>query len=364
MGETERPPGRRPGLWRRVIGRILLGLAVLAIVLGPILLYTRVELLDSNAFTNRAENALASPDVQDYLANALTANLVQRGGPAVERAEPLIKAVAGGVVSSNAFQSVFGTAVTALHKRMLDEGTAQRVLNLKAAVTKVVNAVAVVSPTTAARIRAASGSVSLNKSTTGKRIAQLAHRLQQVRVLGIVMPIIAFVLLAISVALGQDRIRSLRHAGWALIAGGAIVVVASSLIHRILVSLVDTEEVRRAVGETEQAFVGDLSTWGTWLAAIGVVVAFVAVFLGSPLGLREHAGGVWAYVSRPPRRTWGDALRLLLLLVLVLLVIFAFGAVVRILVAVVVGALVAWLLVRIMRLAGVRAGVAEPPAAG
>jgi hypothetical protein len=359
MADAERPAGRRPGLWRRVLGRILLGLAVLAIILGPILLYVRVELLNSSTFTNRAETALASSDVQDYLANALTTNLVAKGGETVQRAEPLIRAVAGGVVSSNAFQSVFGTAVTALHKRMLDEGTADRVLNLKQAVDKVVNAVAVVSPSTAARIRSASGTIKLNESTTGKRIAQLAHRLQQVRVLGIVMPIVAFVLLAISVALGQDRIRSLRHAGWALIAGGAVVIVAASLIHRVLVSLVDTEEVRRAVGETEEAFLGDLSTWGTWLAAIGVVVTFVAVFLASPLSLREHAGQVWGFISRPPRKTWGDALRLLLLVVVVLCFIFAFGAVIRIAVAIIVGALVAWFLVRIMRLAGVKAGAGE-----
>jgi hypothetical protein len=364
MGDAERPAGRRPGLWRRVLGRILLGLAIIAIILGPILLYVRVELLATSAFTNRAETALASPNVQDYLANALTTNLVAKGGERVQRAEPLIRAVAGGVVSSDSFRTVFGKAVTALHKRLLDEGTAQRVVNLRAATTKVVDAVAVIDPQLAASIRSATGNITLTKGTTGKRIAQLAHRLQQVRVLGIVIPIVAFVLLAVAVLLGQDRIRSLRHAGWALIAGGAVVVVAASLIHRVLVSLVDTEEVRRAVADTEDAFISDLSTWGTWLAAIGVVVTFVAVFLASPLGLRDHAGRVWDYVSRPPRKTWGDALRLLLLVVIVLLFIFAFGAVIRLAVAILVGALVAWFVVRILRLAGLKAGAGERVATG
>src|SRR5690349_23367706 len=57
---TARASGSR---WRRITAGILLALAVLAIILGPIMLYVRSQFLDSGAFRNRAETALASPAV-------------------------------------------------------------------------------------------------------------------------------------------------------------------------------------------------------------------------------------------------------------------------------------------------------------
>jgi hypothetical protein len=37
-------------LWRRITAGILLGLAVVAIILGPVMLYVRTQVLDSGAF--------------------------------------------------------------------------------------------------------------------------------------------------------------------------------------------------------------------------------------------------------------------------------------------------------------------------
>ncbi len=341
--------------WRRITAGVLLGLAILAIILGPIMLYVRAELLDSGRFRDRAETALASPDVQAYLTDAITTNLVGRGGPEAARAEPLIHAVVGGVVESNRFEQVFGRAVVALHARLLNQGAAGRVIKLQDAVTQVVDAVAVVSPQLAQRLRDASGQITVGKGTTGKRLAQLAHRLQQLRVLGIILPIIAFVLLALSIAVAGDRLRATRRAGWGLIAGGIVVSAFSGLTHRILTGLVDDAQVRGAVGDAESAFLSDLGTWGAWVIAIGVVVLGTAIFLGSPLTLREQAARGWGATTRRPAGTWALVLRILALIVLVLLVIFALDAVLKILVGVAVGLLVAYGVAELLRLAGVGA---------
>ena len=99
------------------------------------MLYVRTQFLDSSEFRSRAETALASPDVQDYLADALTARLVARGGPEAERAEPLVRSVVGGVVTSQRFEDVFGRAVLGLHARLLSEDAAPRVVQLQEALT-------------------------------------------------------------------------------------------------------------------------------------------------------------------------------------------------------------------------------------
>ena len=102
-----------------------------------------------------------------------------------------------------------------------------------------------VSPELAQRLRDASGEVTVGKGTTGKRLAQIAHRAQQLRVLGIILPIIAFVLLALSIAVAPDRLRATRRAGWGLIAGGIVVSAVSGLTYRILTGLVDAHGARR-----------------------------------------------------------------------------------------------------------------------
>ena len=116
--------------------------------------------------------------------------------------------------------------------------------------------------------------------------------------------------------------------------------------------------MRRAVGEADSAFLSDLGTWGAWVVAIGVVVLATAIFLGSPLTLREHAARAWGGATSRPARAWVLVLRLLALLVIVLLAIFALDALLKVLVAVALGLLVAYGIAELLRLAGV--GVARP----
>lgn len=348
--------------WRRITAAVLLGLAILAIILGPIMLYVRTQFLDSGEFRSRAETALASPDVQDYLADALTAKLVAQGGADAERAEPLVRSVVGGVVASDRFQEVFGRAVDGLHARLLSESAAPRVVQLQEALTRAVDAIAVVDPALAQRIRDASGEISVGQGTTGKRLAQISHRLQQLRVLGIVLPIVALLLIVLSVAVAPDRLRAVRRAGWGLIAAGVVVTALVGLTHRVLVGLAEDAAVRGAIGDAESAFLSDLGRWGAWVTAIGVVALATAIFLGSPLTLREHAARAWGSSTSRPAGTWAVVLRVLAIVVIVLLAIFALDAVLTLLVAVALALVVAYGLAELLRLVGVntRRGDAEP----
>ena len=350
MPDVPQDPGPR---WRRITAGVLLGLAILAIVLGPIMLYVRSQLLDSGDFRSRAETALASPNVQDYLADALTANLVARGGAEAERAEPLVRSVVGGVVASDRFKEAFGRAVGALHARLLSGDAGSRVIEVQDSVDRAIDAIAVISPELAQRMDSASSEIRVGQGTTGKRLAQLAELAQKLRALGIVLPIVAFLLIALSIAVAPQRLRATRRAGWGLIAGGVVVTVLVGLTRRALLGIVNDAVVRGAVGETESAFLSSLGSWGAWVTAIGVVVLATAIFLGSGLTLREHAARIWSGLTTRPARTWVLVLRLLVLLVIVLLAIFALDALLTLLVAVVLALIVAYGIAELLRLAGV-----------
>jgi hypothetical protein len=346
--------------WRRITSAVLLALAILAVILAPVMLYVRTQLLDSGEFQSRAETALAGTDVQAYLSDALTANLVARGGAEAERAEPLVHATVSGAVSSDRFKQAFGRAVGALHARLLSGEAGSRVIEVQETVDQVVGAIAVVNPELAQRIDGASGQVQVGKGTTGRRLAQIAERAQDLRVLGIVLPIVAFVLIALSILVAPRRLRATRRAGWGLIAGGVVVTAAVGLTRRALLGLVDDAVVRGAVGETESALIAGLARWGAWVTAIGVVLVGLSVFLGRPLSLREHVARAWESSTTRPARTRTLVLRLLLLLVVILLAIFALDALLTVLVAVVIALLAAYGIAELLRLAGVGAGARDP----
>jgi hypothetical protein len=348
--------------WRRITAGVLLGLAILAVILAPVMLYVRTQLLDSGEFQSRAETALAGQDVQEYLTDALTANLVARGGAEAERAEPLVRAVVNGVVTSERFEETFGRAVGTLHARIISGETGDRVIRIQEGVDRAVDAIAVVRPELAQRIEGARSEIQVGQGTTGRRLAQIAERAQKLRVLGIVLPIVAFVLIALSIAVSPQRLRQTRRAGWGLIAGGAVVTIAVDLARRTLLGLVDDTVARAAVAETESALIAGLGRWGAWVTAIGVVLVGISLFLGSPLTLREQAVRFWESSRSRPAGAWAIVVRLLVLLAIVLLAIFALDALLTVLVAVIIALLVAYGIAELLRLAGV--GRPRQPASG
>jgi hypothetical protein len=346
----------KAGRGRGIAAGVLLGLAILAIVLAPILLYVRTQLIDSEAFGDRTETALASADVQDYLADALTANLVAQAGSGAERAEPVVRAVVGGLVASDRFSEFFGRAAGALQERLLDDGSGERVIELHEGVDRAIEAIAVVRPQLAQRMTDASAEIEVGQGTAGEGLAQIAHLADQLRALAIVLPVLAFLFLVLSVAVAPDRLRAARRAGWGLVAGGVVVVALAGLTRSILLGVAEGTEARGAVGAAEEAFLADLGTWGAWIVAVGVVVLGTAVFLGSPLTLREQAARAWGASTSRPARGWVLALRLIALVVVVLLAIFALEALVKILVAVVIALVVAYGVAELLRLMGLGAG--------
>jgi hypothetical protein len=342
--------------WRRITAGVLLALAILAVILAPVMLYARTQLLDSGEFQTRTETALRGQDVQEYLTDALTANLVARGGAKAERAEPLVRAVVNGVVTSQRFEEAFGKAVGTLHSRIVSGKTGARVIQVQEGVDRAVDAIAVIDPDLATRLQGARAEINVGQGTLGRRLAQIAELAQKLRVLGIILPIVALVLIALSIAVAPARLRATRRAGWGLIAGGVVVTVAIGLTRRALLDLVDGDVAQGAVSETESALLAELGRWGAWITAIGVVLVGVSLFMGSRLTLREHAARMWGGSTSRPAGARAIIVRLVVVVVVVLLAIFALDALLTTLVAVVVALLVAYGIAEVLELAGMRRG--------
>ena len=75
---------------KRVLSRVLAGLAALALVIASLAAYVEQTLFDSKAFANRAVSVLDDEAVQEVVADAITDTAVEKVPNAVA-ARPLIE---------------------------------------------------------------------------------------------------------------------------------------------------------------------------------------------------------------------------------------------------------------------------------
>jgi hypothetical protein len=149
-----------------------------------------------------------------------------------------------------------------------------------------------------------------------------------VRLLGIVLPLLALVVFAAAVAIAPDRRMAVLRVGVAvgtsaaLLAAALLVLRARTLAGVIGEDELTDEEVRDAVAGLVDAFLADLVAGALLLALGGLVVAAAAAAL-DPEDVEEPAVRVRRFIATPPRRRWARALRGVAALVLGVLIVLS-----------------------------------------
>ena len=266
----------------RSAGSIALAVAgAVLVLLGALLLYARVTIFDSEAFADRTTDALAEDSVQRAVAEPIV-NAIVDGGPAtLINAQPLIEGAVEGMIGSSAFRSTFHDAAREAHSALFSGDVEALVLNLADAGVIAIDAVRSISPQIAERIPddLEPNLIEITDGGFALDVAPLAH---DVRLFGIVLPLLGLTLLGGSIALAPERRTGfVRAAGAVAVAAGvgiALLLVARSLV---LGSFAD-DTVHDAVAATWDAFLGGLVTWLLALGALAVVLA-----AGAYAGVRE-----------------------------------------------------------------------------
>ena len=137
-----------------------------------------------------------------------------------------------------------------------------------------------------------------------------------VRVLGIVAPVIALILLALSILAAPDRRLGVLRASVAVAFAGVVLAVVLLLVRsRFLAGVVGKDEItdeqmQDAVAGILDAFAGGLFRWGLLLALVGGVVAGAAAVL-DPERDESPAVRLWNRISARPASAVLRALRAL-----------------------------------------------------
>jgi hypothetical protein len=298
--------------FRAPAGVALLVLGAVLLITGAIAFYAREQIVDREAFGNRAVEALDDDGVRRVVAREIVVYLEERGSPDLAAARPLLESVVGALIETGPFQRVFRAAAFEANRVFFVRDRENALFDLGDAAQIVEFGLRSVSPDLANDLPE-----DLKPDLLTLRDREFAgatlRAAEQVRVLGILLPLLGLVLLAAGVAVSADRRIAVLRAGVAIGAAAALLLVALLVLRaRTLAGVygedeLTDEEVREAVGGLLDAFVGDLLTWSLLLALLGIAVAAAAAAL-DPEDVEAPAQRL-KHLAERPRSGWARALR-------------------------------------------------------
>jgi hypothetical protein len=286
--------------------------AVLAVI-GALLLYVRVEIIDPDAFADHAVEALEDDRVRDVVSTEIVVQLIERGSADLVAARPVLEQAVGAVLDARAFEQIFRAAARESNRLLFDKGKDNVAFDVSDGLKIVRFGLQSINPKLADDLPKSIDLALLKLKERDFARGTLEFAVK-IRWLAIVGPIIALLVLLAAVLLERDRRVGILRAALAVgIAGALIAIVYLILRARILAGVIGEEEltdeeIRGAVAGILDAFVGGLFTWGLVLALVGLVIAGAAAAL-DPDRTADPVVRAQRAIMRRPESTLGRLVR-------------------------------------------------------
>ncbi|HEX6115776.1 MAG TPA: hypothetical protein VFY99_01660 [Solirubrobacterales bacterium] len=300
----------------RRIGSVALAIAGAAVlVAGLLAFYARTQVLDEARFADRAGATLEDDAVRDFVGDQIVTAVIERGQTDLLAARPLLETVVRTAIDTEPFERIFRRAALEANRVLFARDRPSVAFELSDASQVVRFALQQFAPELADQVpkELDLALVELKEREFARETLDIAD---QVRTLGLVLPIGALVLFALAILAAPDRrLGVLRCAAAAAAATGALAVVMLIVRDRALAGTYGSDEtsdaeIRDALSGALDAFLGDLLVWALAIALGGVVVAAAAAVLDpedveAPLArLRRRAAPP---EGRAARGIWGAA---------------------------------------------------------
>jgi Short repeat of unknown function (DUF308) len=297
---------------RSAVSLVLIVVAAVLLVVGGVALYVRQEIVEPEAFADRAAAALREDAVREVVAREIVVQLIDRGTTDLISARPVLESAVGFVVETTPFRKLFRQAALQANRFLFVRDKGNVAFDIADAGTIVVSTLRSVAPDVAKQVPPDFDAELVRVRDRSFATGTLRFA-DQVRFLGIVLPILAVVLFAVAIAIAPDRRGAVTRVGIAVGSGAATLIVALLLLRAYVVSHVyggdelTDEEVQDATREILDAFLGDLTTWAFVVGAIALVVAAAASSLLQPFQAGEGFARLRARLA-PPESAGGRAL--------------------------------------------------------
>lgn len=279
-------------------------LAVLALAVGGVLAYLDDQVIDRDAFQQRAVAALRQDAVRRLVADRIVTEAIRRGEPDLVTARPLLTTVASSVIASQPFTVVLRLAAADAHRLLFDEERDTVPVELADLAALVASAVRGVDPRLA-RALPARLDVRLASLTPGSVAGGVPRVADHVRALAVWLPLLGLVLVGLALLLARRRRRAVVWLGTGGVAAGVIVAVLTEARPRTSVPLgnLTVAQTDAALAQTWWAFAGDLQTLALIVAAGCGLVSMVAAWNAPlPAGWRAWVAGRLSRDAHPAGR--------------------------------------------------------------
>ncbi|MFN8112917.1 MAG: hypothetical protein U0R51_06930 [Solirubrobacterales bacterium] len=285
--------------------------AILALV-GGFLLYARQELFQPDNLAANARTALDDQRTRLAIAQPIVDGIVDSGSGELVNARPLIESIVVSALGTPPAKAAFTEAVKAIDTKLANRTPDSLLLNLTDATVIAAKALDALSPEVGKNVPKELTDV--KTAILGSQITITPLRfVREVDFFGIVLPILAILLLALSVYVAPVRRRGVQRAGIAIGAAAAAGLVILIVGRSLALGQIDDPLFRDAAAATWDALLGGLFVWTVGIGVLALLLAAAARFGAAEIDLLEplHRGA--ALARRHPSRPGYGVLRGLLI---------------------------------------------------
>lgn len=287
-----------------------IGASVLAVVAAVLLLLTTLGwwahryLLDSQRFTDSANQIVDDQQVQDALTVAITDQISQAAGTDLNIVQPFIGSIVQGVVQSSQFQFVFDQAVYRAHDAIVSGNARSAVLDLSDVVDRVRAAIEPIAPNIAKEIPSGE---KLRLTILDKTQLQTTYdTLNLVENVFVVLTLLTVVCFVAALAVSPRRWRTLALCGWVVVGLFALRLLAQRIGRGVVSGIPDVPQYSKAAGSSYQIVLHGLVVQTVVILVIALVVALFAGWTDRHGGwaavvATTKRGGAWAKAQLPTR---------------------------------------------------------------
>ncbi|HEX5193996.1 MAG TPA: hypothetical protein VFW09_14440 [Solirubrobacteraceae bacterium] len=279
-------------------GRGVTAIVVAAVVLAMLALvlsYAGRSVLRSGTFADRTVHALPQPAVRDEVADRLTNAVVHAGSGDLATVRPLVRAVAGSVVSSPAFAALLRRAVIEAHAAVVQRDRTTMFATVADAGVLLQGVLQRLAPD-AAKAIGAERAQRLLTVRPGAGLLDVVRAARAVYALAWLFGAVAALLGAAAIWRSRARRRTIRQLGSALAMGAMALVVAYVVGAAVAAQLAPSGQGPVAAA-LWRAFLGGLQVEALYAAAAGVIVAAAASSTMTPARLARVPGAAWQQLT-------------------------------------------------------------------
>ena len=275
---------------RRILSFLALAIAAGLLFVADGVRYFDRNVLDANAFSRHATEALEKEAVRRRLAQEI-ATQVSRNIPAVSNSRADLEAAAEQMIATAQFQQIFRAGVRETQRFAFDDQEGQLLLALGNVGAPLTKAARRIDPGLAAQIpagldtRVAEASAEVDR--TLRDIREFSERAGGLADITLLLGLAG---IAASLALAVDRFGALIRVGWVMAAIGLIYLAAYYVARALAASELENSVGKDAVKGAWDGLLGGLRDWNIGLLIAGLLVVGGTVFARGRLEHRDAQG--------------------------------------------------------------------------